>query len=193
MHPMTSHKWAISRVDLVNFLHQAPTNAKDTGGKQFKENPPRIDRSEFATIVRPQQKQLENWVLSKPSGTQLDPADIYKKSLEINSGNPFLARLTVHNLMKDVTASSRNAGSSTPQIRERDSRIESRLLNLREKNDPNYSSDKMGPWYHMFGIAVADAAMLGGGRLADMVTPSNDRGKNSTDAWSVDAFSHKGK
>ena len=183
--------------ELQTFAKKGPTASKDPGGNLHPEEPPRVDKSEFATRVREQQKQLGDWILKQPARGQLDPADIYEKSLELNRGDAFNAHLTAHNLMKDVTASERGAVSSTDEIRQRDSQIESRLQNLRESNDPN-RADKMGPWYHLFGIGLASAAANGtpvgfavnGGEMAFKQVPrtGTDPGKTATDAWAAKAF-----
>ncbi|MEB3186845.1 MAG: hypothetical protein VKP72_05320 [bacterium] len=154
--------------ELQKFASQSPTK---TG---MPEMPPRIDKSYFAESVRPQVKKLGDWILGQPSGSSLTPADVYKKSLELNKNNTFEARLTAHNLMKDVTASSRGAVSSTAEIRARDQQIESRLINLRESSDKN--PDKMGPWYRFFGAGLADSVMQGG--VVDKVDMCGDFGED---------------
>ena len=185
-----------ARVDeLRNFARQAPVTTTDPLKKEYQGMPPRDDSSHFATRVKDQQKQLADWILGQSDKARLDPADIYKKSLELNQGDAFNANLTAHNLMKDVTASERGAGS--PEIRQRDSQIENRLINLREPNDPN-RSEKMGPWYHFFGLGVAGAAANGASlgvvrdgaqRAFDEVPRSGtDPGKTATDAWAARAF-----
>lgn len=181
--------------ELRNFARQTPISTKDPLGKEYQGKPPRDDHSHFATRVRDRQRQLADWILERPDNAQLDPADIYKKSLELNQGDAFNANLTAHNLMKDVTASERGAGSA--EIRERDSQIENRLINLREPNDP-HRSEKMGPWYHFFGMGVAGAAAHGasfgairdGAQQAFNEVPRSgtDPGKTATDAWAAEAF-----
>ena len=183
--------------ELKDFARKAPVATTDPMGHRYPEAPPRTDSSPFATRVRQQEKQLGDWILKQSGENKLDPADIYKKSLELNQGDAFNANLTAHNLMKNLTASERNATSSTPEIRQRDSQIENRLMNLRESNDPNLQ-DKMGPWYHLFGIGVAGAAANGatfgavknGGQQAFDQVPrtGSDPGKTATDAWAAKAF-----
>jgi hypothetical protein len=186
---------AVRVKELEEFARQTPTKTKDPMGQSYPGTPPRSDSSPFATRVREQQKQLADWILQQPDQAQLDPADIYKRSLEINKGDAFNANLTAHNLMKDVTASERGDGSE--EIRQRDAQIEKRLLNLREPKDP-HRAEKMGPWYHLFGLGVAGAAANGatlgivkdGAQQAFDKIPrtGTDPGKTATDAWAAKAF-----
>lgn len=154
--------------ELQKFADQSPTKTSKP------EMPPRVDKSFFAESVRPQVKQLGDWILTHPPDAKLNPADIYKKSLELNKNNTFEARLTAHNLLKDVTASVRGATSSSPEIKARDHQIQARLMNLREANDSN--PDKMGPWYRFFGTGVADAVFQG--HRVDSVDRCGDLGED---------------
>lgn len=90
----------------------------------------------------------------------LDPAQVLKIALKVNGNDYYMATLTAHNVLKDVTGTERRlrAGDhEDPGLVKADEAVESRLVNLRAPGDPLHE-DKMGPWYHIFCIATIDAA-----------------------------------
>ncbi|MEB3196451.1 MAG: hypothetical protein VKP62_04535 [Candidatus Sericytochromatia bacterium] len=146
--------------------------------------PPSKDKNHFAERVRTQVAELGDWVLSQPATAKLTPTDIYRKSLEINHGDAFDARLTAHNLVKEVAATE----SGHPQTdAARNNAISQRLVNIRDphtKDDGNYR-DKMGPWYHAFVVGVVSAAakgITGSNGAADIAgKTANDAAKQRSD------------
>lgn len=146
--------------------------------------PPSKDKNRFAERVRTQVAALGDWILRQPPNAKLTPTDIYQQALKLNRGDAFNARLTAHNLMKEVAATE----SGHPQTDGvRNNAINERLINLRDprtKGEGNYT-DKMGPWYHLFSMGVISAAAkgatLGSGWAADLVGQmANEKVKGRT-------------
>jgi hypothetical protein len=94
------------------------------------------------------------------SKTPLEPAELMALSLKANGNNYFLASLAAHNVLKNATCTERRLHDKRPvpaDIATHDQAIIAKLVNLRDPNSPDLK-DKMGPWYHMFGMATWDAA-----------------------------------
>lgn len=97
------------------------------------------------------------------SRTPMMPGDVLGAALQITKGDYWLATLVCHNLLKEVTYAERakaqavlgwdNADpmKASQWILISPKEITSKLPNLRPAGDPQFS-DKMGPWYHMFGL-----------------------------------------
>jgi hypothetical protein len=106
----------------------------------------------YAKFTRVAERELRQKVLA--SGGNLTPADIMKMALEATGGNYPTANLTAHNFLKNVAYKGRGS-TSGPGILVPTSGDEyvvdvaSKLVNLR--GDPS-KADKLGPWYHMFGL-----------------------------------------
>ncbi|MFN8576598.1 MAG: hypothetical protein U0354_07055 [Candidatus Sericytochromatia bacterium] len=81
----------------------------------------------------------------------LTPADVLKFALDATKGDYGLASLAANNLLKNLTYRGRFEGAQS--LSKDELAIVSKLGNLRESN----SGDKMGPWYHFFGIQAAYA------------------------------------
>lgn len=89
----------------------------------------------------------------------LEPADVLKLSLQVNGNDYFLASLAAHNVLKDACSTERRLHAKQamdPAVAAQDLAIIGRLANLRAPDGPN-STEKMGPWYHVFGLATLDA------------------------------------
>jgi hypothetical protein len=151
------------------------------------ESPPRLSTSKFSTETREQEKSLRSWVLSQEAGADLEPSDIYKKSLELNNGDSHKATLTAYNMLTNVTSSVRG-GKATETEKNEDRKIMDRLVSLRP-SDTKYSTDKMGPWYHLFGVGVASQYGLGGvASFVSKMGPGGDTEKEAIDDLGRDSF-----
>lgn len=94
-------------------------------------------------ISRLQSKILES------DKNNLTPKDVMKFALDATGGDYGLASLAAHNLLKNLTYNGRFNGPES--LSKDDTAIISKLGNLRDSN----SSDKMGPWYHFFGVQAS--------------------------------------
>jgi hypothetical protein len=120
------------------------------------------------------------------SAGNLMPNDVLKLALETTSGDYPLAMLTAHNMLKELTYASRepngassallgwdadDRGSDTDAITLNHAGYDVRspaqvraligkLSNLRETNDP-LVNDKMGPWYHLYGVLFVGSVTTG--------------------------------
>jgi len=107
--------------------------------------------------------RLADLVLVSEGG--LSPEDVFKMSLQATGGDYPMAMLTAHNVLKEVTYANRQhlalavwdegMKSHTP-VR----LFMSKLQNFRPPDDPHYA-DKMGPWYHPFGLLLVASCMSG--------------------------------
>lgn len=86
--------------------------------------------------------------------TQLRPADVLRLALRATAGDYQLAVLTAHNVIKEQTYGGRDSVFGVTTGPDPRALFASKLENLRR--DPNasdtVSADKMGPWYHTFGV-----------------------------------------
>jgi hypothetical protein len=92
----------------------------------------------------------------KMSG-RVKPQDVLAASLDVCGNDYWLATITAHNLLKEVTYTQRlhqqamigwdNSGVITISPTD----IANKLIDLRPEGDPKFS-DRMGPWYHSFGL-----------------------------------------
>jgi hypothetical protein len=119
------------------------------------------------------------------SSGNLLPNDVLKLALDATAGDYPLAVLTAHNLLKELTYASRepngssallgwnadDRGSDTIAITGNHPGYDVRsaadvqaligkLSNLREANDP-VAGDKMGPWYHLYGVLFVGSVTTG--------------------------------
>jgi hypothetical protein len=106
----------------------------------------------YARFTRVSERELRQKVLA--SGGNLTPADVMKMALEATNGNYPAAMLTAHNFLKNVAYKGRGSTSGVGMLMPTGGEeyivdVASRLVNLR--GDPG-KADKLGPWYHMFGI-----------------------------------------
>lgn len=101
------------------------------------------------------------------SAKPLGPADVFGLSLDVCDGDYPLAMLTCHNMLKEVAYSKRHMGMEATfgwdTIDRRDEQeivahdkshigeVIGKLVNVRPSGD-RFEFDKMGPWYHMFGL-----------------------------------------
>lgn len=106
------------------------------------------------------------------SSGNLMPDQVLGMALDVTGGDYWLATLTAHNLLKEVAYASRNkrqamigweAGKpdnadSWAMLNTND--ILDKLSQLRPSGD-KYSSDKIGPWYHMYGLFFVGGMLSG--------------------------------
>ena len=114
------------------------------------------------------------------------PNDVMGLALQVANYDYPLAMLTAHNLLKELTYASRepNGGTSALLGWNADDRgddtaaltanhagydvrtpaqvhaLMDKLSNLREANDPS-RADKMGPWYHLYGVLFVGSVTTG--------------------------------
>ncbi|MFZ5446708.1 MAG: hypothetical protein ACOZQL_42365 [Myxococcota bacterium] len=88
------------------------------------------------------------------------PADVLSAALDVCHDDYWLATLTAHNLLKEVTYAERTdghafvgwtKGDNTDDLRIDPKSISGKLIDLRPEGDKNFG-DRMGPWYHAFGL-----------------------------------------
>lgn len=89
----------------------------------------------------------------------LEPQDVLSMSLDVCKNDYWLATLTAYNLLKEVTYAERSDGlaltgytgrkGGASSVLSRD--IAKKLIDLRPYGDPQ-RLDRMGPWYHAFGL-----------------------------------------
>jgi hypothetical protein len=127
---------------------------------------------------------LANRVATSPGA--LMPNDLLKMALDVTNGDYPLAMLTAHNLLKELTYANRapNGGVSALLGWAADDRgtdddainashpgydvrspaqvqaLIGKLSNLRDANDPT-QADKMGPWYHLYGVLFVGSVTTG--------------------------------
>lgn len=91
---------------------------------------------------------------------QAAPQDVLSAALDVCGQDYWLATLTAHNLLKEVTYASRTdgyafvgwtKGDNSDDLSIDPRSITSKLIDLRPDGDPKFS-DRMGPWYHAFGL-----------------------------------------
>jgi hypothetical protein len=130
------------------------------------------------------ESNLANRIAS--SSGALQPNDILKLALQATNGDYPLAMLTAHNLLKELTYASRapnggvaalvgwaadDRGTDDDAINGSHAGYEVRspaqvqaligkLANLRGASDP-LSADKMGPWYHVYGVLFVGSVTTG--------------------------------
>lgn len=98
-------------------------------------------------------------ILDHP-GKNMDPATVLKLALKATDGDYGLAVLSAHNLFKYIAYNARQTAAhpdGAPSKLDDDYvKVMEKLGNLRPEISKN--RDKMGPWYHFFGIQVVAAA-----------------------------------
>ena len=124
----------------------------------------------YAAVTEKTEKKLLAAIL-KAKEDSLLPSDVMKMALDASDGSYPLAVLTAHAVLKVATKKGRSDGL-TPMFSRRSQRdwkkayelrhklkphseVAKRLRNLRPEGDT--TGDKLGPWYHGFGILTAGA------------------------------------
>jgi Mg-chelatase subunit ChlD len=123
----------------------------------------------YAKLTEGMEGQLRRQILAAPG--RLTPADVMRMSLSVANGNYTLATMTAHNFLKNVTYTGRDLAarqvfiSANKDAREL-AQIVAKLENLR--GEPG-AGDKMGPWYHGFGVLFVSSLVgrPGGTTLTD--------------------------
>lgn len=142
------------------------------------ESPRTSDRLKNNTITKITQEfepKLREKIL-KSDKKNLTPSDLIKYALEVTKGDYSKAVLTLHNSLKSITYDLRKAKydskkgystfdskskfyNSNPNLGKKafdeDITIVSKLSNLRV--NPNKNTDKMGMWYHFFGVQTVSS------------------------------------
>jgi hypothetical protein len=112
------------------------------------------------------------------------PAQLMRMSLQANNGDYTMALLTAHNLLKNMTSSTRNGPGSQDQLtwngkkmtlQQRDAQLANKLQGLRPPGDNKSSLDI---WYHTFAIGLAD---LRGGPVAAGLAASLESNQSHLD------------
>lgn len=123
----------------------------------------------YAKLTQGYESQLRQQILASPG--RLTPADVMRMALSATNGNYTLATMTAHNFLKNVTYMGRALTAQQVFIpANKDAReiaqIVSKLENLR--GEPG-AADKMGPWYHGFGVLFISSLVgrPGGTTLTD--------------------------
>ena len=123
----------------------------------------------YAKLTQGYESQLRQQILAAPG--RLTPADVMRLALSVTNGNYTLATMTAHNLLKNVTYTGRDMAKNQVLIpANKDAReltqIVGKLENLR--GEPG-AGDKMGPWYHGFGVLFISSLVgrPGGTTLTD--------------------------
>lgn len=89
--------------------------------------------------------------LEKYPNSNMSPKEVLDCALKATNNNYSLAVLATHNIFKNIAYENRNDGIKTASTN--DLKIISKLGSLRPENTK--SKDKMGAWYHFFGVQVA--------------------------------------
>jgi Mg-chelatase subunit ChlD len=123
----------------------------------------------YAKLTQGYESQLRQQILASPG--RLTPADVMRMALSATNGNYTLATMTAHNFLKNVTYLGRALTAQQVFIpANKDAReiaqIVAKLENLR--GEPG-AADKMGPWYHGFGVLFISSLVgrPGGTTLTD--------------------------
>lgn len=131
------------------------------------------------------EQRLAARILGEEAAGPLMPRGVTRLALEVADGDYPLATLAAHNLLKEVTYTTRPGGSGRALVGwdpadrgspaaaeagdhpgyvwlERDAveRLAERLAQLREEGDPA-AADRMGPWYHFYGVLFLAAVTSG--------------------------------
>lgn len=132
---------------------------------------------------------------------QAAPQDVMAAALDVCHQDYWLATLTAHNLLKEVTYAARTdgyafvgwtKGDNTDDLSIDPKSITSKLIDLRPEGDPNFG-DRMGPWYHAFGLFFVGGITSGteAQLMADLENFTRllragsppDEGKERVNAW----------
>ncbi len=104
---------------------------------------------------------LAEMIMASPG--DLMPDQVLGMALEVCHGDYWLATLTAHNMLKEVTYAERkgqqpilgwdgsNPGNADKWKMIKTKDVTDKLRNLRASSDQHFD-DKMGPWYHMYGL-----------------------------------------
>ncbi len=119
----------------------------------------------YAALTEKTEAALRQEILNSPDDSLL-PFQVMKKSLDICKGNYPLAVLTAHAVLKETAKNGRSDGLTPMFARNKQGKMKEAFL-LRKKLRPHsdivkklrnlrpagdHTGDKIGPWYHAFGI-----------------------------------------
>ncbi len=113
------------------------------------------------------ERRLADKIMAAPGSGVLAPADVFGMALDVTNGDYPLAMLTTHNLLKEVTHAERDKFNKNCYLNTSltggipSSHISSKLKNLRPVGD-TYYNEKMGSWYHMYGMFFVGSSMSPG-------------------------------
>lgn len=106
------------------------------------------------------------------AGGELGPDQVLGLALDVTGGDYWLATLAAHNLLKEVAYASRsgqiplvgwdpdNPNDATKWKLLKSDDILGKLRQLRAPGDPHVK-DKIGPWYHMYGLFFVGGMLSG--------------------------------
>lgn len=121
----------------------------------------------YAKLTQGYESQLRQQILASPG--RLTPADVLRMALSVTNGNYTMATMTAHNFLKNITYTGRDLAARqnlVPANKDAQdiTQIVAKLENLR--GEPR-AADKMGPWYHGFGVLFV-SSLVGrpGGTMA---------------------------
>lgn len=149
----------------------------------------------YAKVSQPTETKLQ--ALVAESGGGLTPADLMRLSLQAADHNYVMALLAAHNYLKNIAYKGRGMSNGRQQILSADLMqaqgygyvmpgVE-RLVNLRANPA---QADKMGPWYHIFGVmflgSITSRQVSGGMTWAEQFTRTAGRFFGATSYSPVD-------
>lgn len=151
--------------ELMFFL--ADASAPSIGSQQGNalEKLVNSERGNRPSIVQ----ELSERLASHP-GENLSPEEVLSEALKSADGDLPLANLAAHNLLKNIAYFGRPSShypKNTPSNLYDKLDVVKKLGSMRPQNSK--STDKMGPWYHFFGIQTA-AAATNSSRVAKTLT-----------------------
>ncbi len=136
--------------------------------------PPRdLEGNYYAHVATRYEEALRDRILEAPE--QARPGDVMRMALDVAGGNYTLATLTAHNLLKNVAYIGRQADEIIAERHQKDPNYEREQLQLQPKDkyvvlvaakllnlraNPAVR-EKMGPWYHIFGILFVGSTTNG--------------------------------
>jgi hypothetical protein len=121
-----------------------------------------ISTNPYVKVTKDGENSYEVQLASKIKSAKgpVAPQDVLGWSLEVCHNDYWLATLTAHNLLKEVTYAQREglqanigtiSGNGARDILLNPNDIATKLIDLRPEGDPKFK-DRMGPWYHAFGL-----------------------------------------
>ena len=157
------------------FAELGPFPGTDLGNLIRERQPPFEAAAEgnyYAKVTLPYEASLRASVLASQGGLQ--PKDLMRMALKATDGNYVMASMTLHNFLKNTAYTGRKTKDEPTndpvifydtKMLDNDkfedmhvADVADKLANLR--GDPS-AGDKMGPWYHMFGVQMM-SALCGG-------------------------------
>jgi hypothetical protein len=164
------------------------------------------DKNPYARLTAQTEGRLRESILAAPRGS-LTPARVMDMALDASGGNYPIATLTAHSVLKSAAIHGREVvermqarannlatGVITQAQYDRDmadlrkklkpySDIAARMKNLRP--DPTVEGDKLGPWYHAFGVMALGSVHGGTDAMGGVIWEHESRKRG----W----FGKKGK